>query len=44
MFGIVLRKPITPSAAAEPPSKSTTYPNAAASTQFPIREKRTPAE
>jgi hypothetical protein len=40
----VFRKPIRPSVAAEPPSRSTTYPYAAASTQFPIRESRTPAE
>jgi hypothetical protein len=43
-FGIVFRKPIRPSVAADPPSRRTTYPNAAASTQLPMRESRTPAE
>jgi hypothetical protein len=44
MFGIVFKKPITPRVAADPPTRRTTYPKAAASTQFPISERRTPAE
>ncbi len=42
-LGIVLKKPITPSAATEPPSSSATYPNAAHSTQLPTWLISTPA-
>jgi hypothetical protein len=41
-FGIVLRKPITPRVAADPPRSRTTYPNAPASIQLPVSDRSTP--
>jgi hypothetical protein len=43
-LGTVLRNPIRASVVAEPPRRRMTYPNAAASTQLPVKEKRTPIE